>query len=218
VKASCWRYLFLALLLLPGVVSSQTASEAVLAEGTRINLQLNDYLSTKLNNEGDSFTATVAAPVYLRDRIVIPKGSVVSGSISRILRPGRFKNKAVMNLLFSSMRLPDNAAQLAIVASLARVDQEGNAGVQGEGSIAGESSKGKDVAKVAGPSLAGAGIGAIVNGGQGAAIGAGVGAAVGLASVLASRGKDLEVKRGSMMDIVLDRPLVIPVEALKRIE
>jgi type IV secretion system protein VirB10 len=212
------KYLLLAFVLLPGVAGSQVGSEIVLGEGTRISLQLNDHLSTKLNNEGDTFTATVTAPVYLKDRLIIPKGSIISGSISRVLRPGRFKGKAVMNLLFSSIRLPGAAAQLPIVASLARVDQEGNAGVRGEGTIAGEDSKGRDAAKVAVPTLTGAGIGAIVNGGHGAGIGAGIGAAVGLATVLAGRGKDLELRRGSTMDIVLDRPLAIPSETAKRID
>jgi hypothetical protein len=212
------KCLFLAFVLLPGVAGSQIGSEIVLGEGTRISLQLNDYLSTKLNNEGDTFTATVTAPVYLKDRLIIPKGSIISGTISRVLRPGRFKGKAVMNLLFNSIRLPGAAGPLPIVASLARVDQEGNAGVRGEGTITGEDSKGRDAAKVAVPTLTGAGIGAIVSGGHGAGIGAGIGAAVGLATVLAGRGKDLELKRGSTMDIVLDRPLAVPAETAKRFD
>jgi hypothetical protein len=204
------RCLFLSVLLFAGTAFAQTGAESVLGEGTHINLLLNDYLSTKLNNEGDPFTATVLAPVYLKERIVIPKGSIVSGNISRILRPGRFKGKAVMNLLFSSLRLPGALEQLPIVASLARVDPEGNSGAQEEGTITGEGSKGKDTAKVASPTLTGAGIGAIVSGGKGAAIGAGVGAAVGIVSVLAGRGKDLEIRRGATLEIVLVRPLTIP--------
>ena len=210
--------LFLAIILLPGIAVSQVGSEIVLGEGTQISLQLNDHLSTKLNNEGDTFTATVTAPVYLKDRLVIPKGSLISGSISRILRPGRFKGKAVMNLLFHSIRLQGGAAPLPIVASLVRVGQDGNAGVRNEGNITAEDSKGRNAAKVAAPTLTGAGIGAIVNGGRGAAIGAGIGAAVGLATVLAGRGKDLELRTGSAMDIVLDRPLAIPNDGARRIE
>jgi hypothetical protein len=207
----------LAIILLPSIAVSQVGPEMVLGEGTRISLQLNDQLSTKLNNEGDTFTATVTESVYLKDRLVIPKGSIISGSISRVLRPGRFKGKAVMNLLFHSIRFPGSAVPVPIAASLVRVDQEGNAGVRDEGSITAEASKGRDTVKVAAPTLTGAGIGAIVNGGRGAAIGAGIGAAVGLASVLAGRGKDLELRRGSAMDIVLDRPLAIPGDAVRRI-
>lgn len=211
---SCKRWILLASLLLPATAVAQSGGEVVLAEGTRINLVLNDYLSTKLNNEGDSFTATVTAPVYLKDRLVIPKGSIISGSISHILRPGRFKGKAMMNLLFSTIHIP-GTVELPIVASLRRLDQEGNVGIQGEGTVTPGDSKGKDVAKVAAPTATGAGIGAIVDGGRGAAIGAGIGAVIGLASI-AKPGKDLEIRRGATMEIVLDRPLTIPAEGIRR--
>jgi hypothetical protein len=207
------RSLFFAFVLIPGILNAQTGTEALVPEGTKISLQLNSTLSTKSNNEGDSFTATVIAPVYLKDRLVIPKGSIVTGSVSHILRPGRFQGKAQMNLLFSTIRLPDAGNPLAIVASLAQIGQEENAKSQPEGTVTGQGSKGKDVARVAPPTLTGAGVGAIVGGGRGAAIGAGVGAAVGLAAVLAGRGTDLEIKRGTPMDIVLVRPLAVPPEA-----
>jgi hypothetical protein len=194
-----------------GPSASLTASEPVLPEGTRITLQLNEHLSTKANREGDPFTAVVTTPVYLSDRVVIPKGSSVAGSISRIIRPGRFKGKAVMNLLFQSITIPGRG-QIPIVATLVRVDPEVNGGTHSEGSLEGEGSTGSDVGRVITPGLAGAGIGAVAGGGKGAGIGAAVGAAVGLATVFTSRGKDLEVRRGSTLDISLDRPLTIPPE------
>ena len=200
------------LLPLPGVaMPEQAVGEIKLPEGSRISLQLNDHLSTKLSSEGDMFTANVIVPIYQGDRLVIPKGSTVSGSISRILRPGRIKGKAVMNLLFQSIRIPGRG-DFPIVASLARVDPGGNAGVEGEGSVKGEGSTGGDVARVLTPGLAGAGIGGLAGGGRGAAIGGGVGAFVGLATVFSTRGKDLEMRRGSTMDISLDRALSIPTD------
>ena len=59
----------------------------------------------------------------------------------------------------------------------------------------------------------GAGIGGLSGGRRGAGIGAGVGAAVGLATVFSSRGKHIEIPRGSAVDIVLDKALSIPTEA-----
>jgi hypothetical protein len=187
----------------------------ILPEGTRISLQLNDHLSTKQNLEGDPFTANVIAPVYLGDRLIIPKGSIVSGSISRVLKSGRLKGKAVMNLNFQTIRVPGRG-DLPIVASLTRVDSEGTGGVQSEGTIKAPSSTGSDVAKVMTPTLSGAGIGAIAGGGRGSAIGAGVGAAVGLATIFSTRGKDIEMRRGSTLDITLERPLLLPAESDSR--
>jgi hypothetical protein len=186
-------------------------SDLVLPEGTRITLQLNNQLSTKTNSEGDSFDAVVMVPVYLGDRMVIPKGSVVAGSISRIIRPGRFKGKAVMNLLFQTISIPGRG-KMPITATLVKVDPEGNAGIRSEGTVIGEGSAGSDMAKVITPGLVGAGIGTLAGGGKGAGIGAGVGGAIGRATVFTSRGKDIEVMRGSTLDISLDRPLVLSSE------
>jgi len=185
--------------------------DTVLPEKTRITLQLNNQLSTKVNSEGDTFTAYVTAPILLGDRIVIPKGSVVAGSISRILRPGRFKGKAVMNLIFQSVNIPGHG-QLPIVASLARVDSQGNGVIRSEGTVEGETSEGKDIGKILVPGIAGAGIGGLTGGAKGAAIGSGVGATIGLAAVFATRGKEIEVRRGATLEILLDQALTIPPE------
>jgi len=189
----------------------QAGGEISLPEGTRLSLQLNDDLSTGRNQEGDRFTANVIVPVFLDDKLVIPKGSTVSGTISRVIRPGRFRGRALMNLMFGSIRIPGRG-ELEIVASLARVDPEGNSGVRGEGSVQGEGSAGRDAGRVLKPGASGAGIGALAGGARGAAIGGGIGTLVGLATVFSTRGKDLEMRRGSTLDIRLDRPLTVPLE------
>jgi hypothetical protein len=187
------------------------AADNSIPEGTRITLQLNETLSTKSNLEGDTFTAVVTIPVYIGERVVISKGSIVNGSVSRIMRPGRLKGRALMDLIFQSIKIPGRK-QMSIVASLIPMDIEGSGRVRAEGRVEGESSAGSDAGKVIIPSLAGAGIGGLAGGGKGAGIGAGVGAVAGLASIFTSRGKDIEIQRGSTMDIKLDRPLILPAE------
>jgi hypothetical protein len=199
--------LLLVLLVPP---SSNAATESILPEGTRITLQLNNNLSTARNNEGDSFTAVVMVPVCMGDRMVIPKGSLVSGSISRLTKPGRFKGKALMTLLFQSINVPGRG-ELPITASLAAVP-EANGTVRSESTVEGKGSEDSDAERVKTPGLVGAGIGVLAGGGRGAAIGGGAGAIIGLTTVFATRGKHLEFRRGSTMDISLDRPLSIPPE------
>ncbi len=203
-----------AVLMLPLLMQpvSLAAAETILPESTRITLQLNNHLSTKVNSEGDVFTAYVTTAVSLGDRIVVPKGSVVTGSISRIIRPGRFKGKAVMNVLFQSIEIPGRG-QLPIVASLAKMGSEDNLTIRTEGTLEGDSSAGSDIGRIVIPGMVGTGVGTLAGGGKGAAIGAGIGAALGLATVFATRGKEIEVPRGSALDIVLVRPLVITDEA-----
>jgi hypothetical protein len=194
------------LLVNPALRPVCAASDIAVPEGTVIGLQLNNRLSTKTNSEGDSFTAVVTTPIFLDERIAIPKGSTVTGSISRILRPGRFKGKAVLNLLFQSIDIPGHG-QIPIAVTLVHVDSEGNESVHSEGGIEGKGSGKGDAAKVIVPGVAGAGVGTLAGGGKGAGIGAGVGIAIGLASVFTSRGKDIELNKGATLDISLDRPL-----------
>ena len=129
----CSLCMILTLALVPAILwsQSQETDNVAIVKGTRLSLQLNDYLSTKLSSQGDAFSATVTEPIRQEERLVLPKGSIVSGSISRIIRPGRFRGKAVMNLLFQSITLP-GGEPIPIVASLTRVDPEGNAGAGSE--------------------------------------------------------------------------------------
>jgi len=191
---------------------AQKPGEVTLPEGTRIALYLNDYLSTKQNSEGNAFTATLTAPLSQGDREVLRKGSVVTASVSRVVRPGRFRGKAMMTVMFHSIRIPGRR-ELPLAASLVSIDAEGNVSVKSEGSIEGDGSKGNDTARVAQSGAGGAGIGALAGGGKGAAIGTGVGAVIGIATIFATRGHDLEIRPGSTLNIVLDRPLVVPLES-----
>lgn len=209
VALSC--ALLLSILSVPQTTLA-AADTFIIPEGTRIYLQLNNSVSTNSSREGDPFKAIVTEPVYVGDRMMIPKGSVVNGSISHILRPGRLlKGKAALTLLFQSINIPGHG-ELPIVASLAGVDGEGNKGISTEGTIKGEGAEGRDAGRVLTPSIVGAGIGILAGGAKGAGVGAGVGAAIGLATVFSSHGKDIVMKRGSSLDINLDKPLSVPPE------
>lgn len=188
----------------------KAAGQEIVPKGTRITLQLNKTLSTKENHEGDPFDAYVIEPVYREGQVTIPKGSVVSGSISRITRPGRFKGKAVMHLLFRSIQIPGRG-NLSIDASLNHIESDQDMDIQTEGSMESKGSAEQDAGKAVIPGLAGAGIGSLVDGRKGATVGAETGIGLGLANVFWTRGKDLEIPRGFTMDISLEQDLKIPV-------
>lgn len=85
-----------------------------------------------------------------------------------------------------------------------------------EGKVTGDSDKTSDVATIAKTTAAGAGIGAIAaRTGQGAGIGAGAGAAIGIMSVLLSRGPEAELPRGSTLDAVIDRTLLLDADKVQ---
>ncbi len=165
--------------------------EIIVPEGTRITLQLNNSLSTKDNQEGDDFNAYVIEPVYYKDRITIPRGSVIRGSISRITRPGRFKGKALMHLIFQSIEIPGRG-KMPIHASLIRIDSDDTMDIYTESIEENTASAGRKLDDMSIAGLSGTGVG------------------LGFTNVFWTRGKDLEIHRGSTMDISLKQNLKIP--------
>ena len=80
----------------------------------------------------------------------------------------------------------------------------------GEGTIKGDTDKTSDVGSVLKSTGIGAGFGGIAGrSAAGAGIGAAGGAAAGLAMVLLTRGPEMELPRGTSVDIELDRPLYL---------
>ena len=119
-------------------------------------------------------------------------------------RPGKVKGKASLTLSFQTMILPSGIT-VPIFGSLGGAD-EGHR--EGENTIKGESTKGKDAGDIAKAGLGGGVVGGVVRGDpRGAAIGGGIGAGVGLASVLMTRGEDLTLPKGTEIEVVLERPL-----------
>lgn len=180
----------------------------VLPEGTTMRLRLSNTLSTRTNRQGDRFTATVSEPVYVQGSsdVAIPVGSTVNGSISQSERPGRVKGTATLHLRYESITLP-GGREMPFEASLVSIGSGSGTVDEGEGTVKGKKSTGRDAATVGGGTALGAIIGGIAGGGRGAAIGAGVGAGVGTGAVLTTRGKDIDLPGGSIMEVRLMRSL-----------
>lgn len=188
--------------------SSRTEPAALIVPvGTHLGLVLQNTLNTKTAAVGDPVYFETIFPVVVENRIVVPVGSYVRGAITHAKRPGRVKGRGELHVRFDELTLP-NGYTVKLSASLASAGaREGEEVDREEGRIKGEATKGEDIGTVATTTTAGAGIGAIAGRGRGAGIGAGVGAAAGLAAVLLTRGRDLELPRGTTVDIVFDRPL-----------
>jgi hypothetical protein len=175
----------------------------VVPKGTVIPVELLNRLSTKNIKEGDNIYARTVFPITIDNKIVIPVGTHVQGKIKAVERPGRVKGKASLTLSFQTMIMPDGFT-LPIYGSLGGAD-EGNR--EGEATIKGDSSKGKDAGDIAKAGAAGGVVGGVIRGKKGAAIGGGVSAGVALAGVLLGRGEDLTLAKGTEIEIVLDEGL-----------
>ena len=175
----------------------------IVEKGTVIPVELINKLSTKNIKEGDNVYARTSVPITVGNTIVIPVGTNVQGKIKDATRAGRVKGKASLTLSFQRMILPSGVT-MDIFGSLGGSD-EGHR--EGEATITGDSTKGKDAGDIAKAGGVGGVLGGVFGGGKGAAIGGGASAGVALAGVLLGRGADLELPKGTSLEVVLDQPL-----------
>ena len=175
--------------------------------GTKVPLRLTQGITTKTAKEGDPVYAQTAFPITQNNRILIPAGTYVQGIVRRVVRPGRVKGRAELQMSFTSMIFP-NGYTVLLPAAVEGVPGSQNVSTKGpEGTIEQAGSKGKDAATIAKTTAAGAGIGAIAGSGKGAGIGAASGGALGLATVLLTRGPEIQLDPGSSVEMVLEREL-----------
>jgi len=168
----------------PAAKSAETPlAKVVVPGGTHLPLVLQNTISTKTAEPGDPLYFETTYPVVVNNRILIPVGSFVRGTLTEVKRPGRIRGRGELHVRFDELTLP-NGYTVNLTASLATTGaREGEEVDREEGSVKSDSTKGQDIGTVATTGGAGAGIGAIAGGAKGAGIGAGVGAAAGLAAV-----------------------------------
>ncbi len=180
--------------------------------GTKIPLSLINTISTKHSAEGDRVYLETSFPVLVSGRIVIPVGSYVAGTVTQVKKPGRVKGRGELYIRFDTITLP-NGVTRDFRARIGGVDGEATGELdKAEGKVKSEGNKVGDARTIGEATGAGASIGVIAgnaagHAGLGAGLGAAAGAAAGLIGVLATRGPDAVLSRGTTVEMVLDRPV-----------
>jgi hypothetical protein len=181
----------------------------VVPSGTRLPLILHNAVTTRNAKPGDPVYLETLFPIVIDNRILIPAGTFVQGEIEEARRPGKVKGTGEIRLRLNSMVLPNGYA-VDFNAIPTNTGTGGNEATDKEGNIHGDTDKAGDAGTIIKTTGVGAGIGAIAGqGAKGAGIGAGAGAAVGLAAVLLTRGPELELPRGTTVDVILDRAVYL---------
>ena len=191
--------------------SADRSSEPMLLvpSGTQLPLVLHNSITTRNAQPGDPLYFETVFPVVLDSRVMIPAGSYVQGEIIEAKRPGRVKGRGEVRVRLTTLILP-NGYTVKFDAVPKNAGTGGNETTDKEGQINGDTDRASDAGTVLKTTGAGAGIGAIAGrSAGGAGIGAAAGAAAGIATVLLTRGPEIELPRGTTVDIVLDRPLYL---------
>lgn len=185
------------------------ASAAEIPQGAHVLLRMVNAVNTRNAREGDYVYMRTASPIVVNGRIVVPVDSYVRGVISHTKRSGRVAGRAELGIRLETLTLASGEV-LKFAPHLASVD--GGKAEQTvnrtENMIRENPEKLKDAGTIAILAGTGASIGGIAdNSWEGAGIGAAAGSAVGLATVLLTRGREVELRQGTTMDVVFDRPV-----------
>ena len=157
-------------------------------------VRLLQSLSSEHNQAGDTFTATLDAPLIAGGFAIAEKGARVEGRVVEAQKSGHGK-KAALALELTKLDTSDGQ-HVEIKTETIRKE--------------GTSTPGGDQAGiVAAAAGIGAIIGAMAGGGKGAAIGAGAGGAAGGGGVLATRDKALTLANETKLSFRLSAPVSI---------
>ena len=172
---------------------SQPARPFEVPAGTPVPVILSSALSSKVNQPGQEFEASLAAPILVNGEVAIPKDASVRGVILDAKKQGMFKGEAGLAIKLTGITV--RGKEYPISTDVYGATQKG---------------KGKRTAVVTGGGAAlGALIGGLAGGGKGAAIGAGVGGGGGLAASGATGGKNVEFPVESKITFKLSEPVAI---------
>jgi hypothetical protein len=168
---------------------------AVLPSGTSFNVRLAETISSKRNQPGDAFEATLEDDLVVDGRLLAPVGSRIAGRISDVEASGRVRGRARMSI--SLARINVGGETYSLPTNTLHFEADGTVG--------------DDAKKIGIASGIGAVIGAIVGGGKGAAIGGAIGAGAGTGTVLATSGDEVEFRVEQLFNFRTDRDVEMPI-------
>ena len=155
--------------------------------GTMITVAMIDAVGTDTNKAGDTFSASLADPVVVDGKTVLPKGTKVRGRIETLEEPGRVKGKAEISLVLTQLVRNGKTYAIATHPFTAQAESENK----------------KNALKVGGGAALGAIVGAIAGGKKGAAVGAAVGGGAGTTAVLVTKGAQMRIDSETKINFVL---------------
>jgi hypothetical protein len=90
----------------PGAAPIVRPADVNIAAGTNLTIRINEHISVKSSRAGDRFDGEIVDPVVGDgDRVVIPRGTRVSGVVVASHRRGHFKGSSILELRLTYLTL-----------------------------------------------------------------------------------------------------------------
>ena len=165
----------------------------IIDQGTQLTVRLVDPIDSEKNQTGETFHATLNAPLTSDGEQAVPAGVELTGHLVEVKSAGKFAGQSSVVLQLDSLSSGGKTYSL-------QTDQYKKTG----------SSRGKNTAeKVGGGAVIGSIIGAIAGGGKGAAIGAAAGAGVGGGVQAASKSQQIKLPSETVLNFTLQAPITV---------
>lgn len=182
--------------------------------GTKVLLSLKSGINTKTAQQGDGVYLVSAFPVVGATRVMIPVGVYVQGVVDRVVRPGRVKGRAQIDLHFTTMIFPNGSIVEVPGVLNSLPGSDGPKVKDSEGTVEQAGNKGRDAGNIAKGAAIGAEAGVLGGAASGDVLkgvgyGSLAGAAAGAIYTLFTRGNDIVIPSGTSVEMVLQRPLVL---------
>ena len=203
------KHALLAVVLAVWMVPVVRAERHSLPAGTTFHCRLTQTLSTKMNFQGDLFSATVAEPLIVDGRDIVPVGSVVDGRVVYLDRPGRLRGVGEMRLSAEKITFPDGRSYPVSAVLLSAFGAEGVKVTGEEGTVKGPNSRLRTLQEISVGMGSGGFLGTVIGGFHGAVLGGAVGGVAGFLDTVRKRGKDLTLPAGTELSYQLMRPLEV---------
>ncbi len=165
----------------------------VIPAGTTLTVTLDQTVGTKNNESGDRFDASLAAPITVDGKEIVPSGAKAAGTVVTATPAGRLKGGSILALTLDSIRV--NGEKYSIETS--QFEQAGKG--RGKRTLIGGG----------GGAALGAIVGGIAGGGKGAAIGAVAGGGAGTAGAAYTGQRDITLPAETRLHFKLRRSLEI---------
>jgi hypothetical protein len=149
-------------------------------------------LASNTSQVEDLVKGALAKPLVIDGITAVPQGAEVRGVVSDAKKSGRVKGKASIGIAFDRLVVRGETHQIQTAAVLLEAQDK----------------KSDDVKKGGLGAGLGAVVGGIAGGGTGAAIGAVAG---GTGGVLATKGREVEVPAGTVVNVLMQSPLTLRV-------
>jgi hypothetical protein len=163
--------------------------------GVVLSVRLVDTIDSGTAQSGDTFHATLDAPLTVDGAVVVPAHYEAEGHVVNAQASGKFKGQALLVLQLDRLKVGDKSYNI-------QTDQFSQK----------TGSRGKNTAeKVGAGAVAGAILGGIFGGGKGAAIGSAAGAGAGGGVQAASKKPDIKLSSEKVLTFTLQAPVsVVP--------